>query len=414
MKTTNPYSTLAILVASAFLGTACEGTQEGSLAQKTGAVVSCASTPDTVGFEDVNNWTSTSTSLVATGVHEQGSQALAYNGGGYARFVSAQLCSLGAVDDQLTFRLFVPTEQPNPWWWGQAQLLVHAPSLGLYDRHIGSVELTGQVQLGTFNTISFSLPSDVQEQLDQGGYSDLQLTLVLNLPHDAVGPYILDDLRCGTYDDPDGEDPVDEEDDGQSVGSFEGTLSWDSEDGDISLDEENAALGETALAVKTTGDTSWSSKQLSTIEGITPAHNRLAFLAKLPSATSGMLSVYLQAPSIGLAKTLAGSASLSGHVPNAYHAFSFAMDDALVDVLENASYDDLRIRFELVGAATGTYYFDDLSLGNLNRHLFDHEAETDDVDESEDELPPDTGGTIPSTFRQDPATKFPGKPQGPV
>ncbi|OOG44428.1 RHS repeat protein, partial [Polaromonas sp. A23] len=154
-----------------------------------------------LGFEDVNGWSSSMGSLTESSVHDQGTTAVAYNGGGYVRITSSSLSSLGTVGSQLSYRLFVPAAQPNPYWLGQTQLFINAPSLGINDQFIGQVELTNNVQLGAFNTISFTLPNDVRNKLSTLSYSDLQITLSLNVPTDAPGPYILDGLKTGTNQD---------------------------------------------------------------------------------------------------------------------------------------------------------------------------------------------------------------------
>jgi hypothetical protein len=55
------------------------------------------------------------------------------------------------------------------------------------------VELTGQA-LGQFNTQTFTLSETVRTALS-AKYEDLTFTVVLNVPADAVGNYLVDNLR---------------------------------------------------------------------------------------------------------------------------------------------------------------------------------------------------------------------------
>ncbi len=406
------YTKLSILAVLA-LALGCTEEQQSSFSQHKAAFSSCAPTAETLGFENIDYWTPTSPTLLQSSVHEQGDHAIAYHGGGYVRIKSSRLCSMGAVGESLNYRLFVPNNQPNPWWWGQVQLLIDAPSLGIYEQFIAGVELTNQVQLGEFNTISFPLPQNVRNQLANGTYSDLQLQLVLNVPTNATGPYILDNITSGEYVDPDGEDDEPDTPVEDAVAGFEEPLNWEGEGVELSLDSENAAIGETALAVQVSDDAAWTSSPLETIPGISPLEDHFSFLVKLPTTTSADLAVFLEAPSIGLSKTMVASVQLGGYTANTYHAFSFPMTDSLISLLGSSTYDDLRIRFEMTGAPPGIYYFDELSMGHLNRRLYDHEAEGEDFVEPDAEGTP-TARSISSTFRRSPSSKFPGKPKGPA
>ena len=151
---------------------------------------------DILGFEDGDNWTATSGTATASSDAVQGEAALSVNGPGW-QFVltSVPFGPLPGVDDDVTLAIKLPVEQPNPWWYGQLQLYVEAPSLGLYNRFIGVAELTG-LPTGTYVSVDFPLPPDVKALL-QGDYSDLKVTIALNVPYDAAGVYLLDDLRFG-------------------------------------------------------------------------------------------------------------------------------------------------------------------------------------------------------------------------
>src|SRR5512133_3019350 len=95
-----------------------------------------------IGFEDPSQWAPTSGAVAAASVHQAGQGALAVTGGGYRGLVSNPLGSLDLLDDSLTLSLRLPAQQPNPYWYGQIQLMLDLPSRGLSNRWIGAVELT--------------------------------------------------------------------------------------------------------------------------------------------------------------------------------------------------------------------------------------------------------------------------------
>ena len=151
---------------------------------------------DILGFEDATKWTATSGTDTSVSDAVQGQSALAVNGPGW-QFVltSDPFGPLPMVDDDVSVAIKLPEEQPNPWWYGQLQLYVESRALGLYNRFVGIAELTG-LPTGEYVTVNFALPPDVRALL-QGNYNDLKVTLALNVPYDATGQYLLDDLRFG-------------------------------------------------------------------------------------------------------------------------------------------------------------------------------------------------------------------------
>jgi hypothetical protein len=89
----------------------------------------------------------------------------------------------------------LPFEQPNPFWFGDVQLILDAPSAGLFEHTVGVVGLTG-LPLGQFVDLQFSLSQGTLDALD-GEFDDLVIRLALNVPGNAVGPYRFDNLRFG-------------------------------------------------------------------------------------------------------------------------------------------------------------------------------------------------------------------------
>jgi RHS repeat-associated protein len=101
--------------------------------------------------------------------------------------------SLGSVGPLVMLDILLPTQQGNPYWFGDVQMFANAPSVGIYNQYLGQVELTG-LPLATWQTLPFQLTSDLVTRLS-GSYSDLTLTIAINVPANETGHYLLDNLR---------------------------------------------------------------------------------------------------------------------------------------------------------------------------------------------------------------------------
>lgn len=143
---------------------------------------------DVVGFESPQNWSTTSGTLTSTTVRSQGNAGLAVNNFSYTQLQSTPLSTLSGVSQQLV----VDVQLPVSFSWGQIQLSLSSPTLGLYDTWIGSADLAN-LSSNTFHNISFAIPSNVEAALKQN-YSDLVIKLVLNVPT-TTNPVVIDNLR---------------------------------------------------------------------------------------------------------------------------------------------------------------------------------------------------------------------------
>jgi hypothetical protein len=170
---------------------ACSASTEDEVAQLSSALTN----PDILGFESVTGWSTTRGVLSSSSNHVQGTAALGVsNVAGNAQLTSVPLSTLGSVSSNLSLRILLPTSQPNPFWYGNVQLAVDAPSRGVHSAFIGQKDLTG-LPLGSFQTLNFSVPPAVVSALGSGPYSDLRFILTLNFP--SSGTYLLDDLSFG-------------------------------------------------------------------------------------------------------------------------------------------------------------------------------------------------------------------------
>lgn len=184
---------------------ACSGSgpsTEESIGSQGAALV--ANQANVFGFEDRTQWSSLAPLSTST-VHSEGSASLAVKAKGYTEVNSVALPSLSGVTGTLALDIQLPTAQSNPYWYGAVQLYISVPSKGIYNAYLGQQELTGK-PLNQFLTLSFGVPSDVVTKLAAGGYTDFTVKPVLNVPSDATGTYLLDNLRfvapaggCGDF-----------------------------------------------------------------------------------------------------------------------------------------------------------------------------------------------------------------------
>jgi len=150
---------------------------------------------DVLGFETASSWSTTAGTLTTSTIHVQGARSLSVaNLTGGAQLTSAALSTLSSVGPTVSIQIRLPTAQPNPFWFGNVQLSVNAPSRGVFSVFLGQKDLTG-LPLGSFQRLEFAVPPSVVTALGSGTYSDLRFTIGLNVP--GAGPYLLDDLSFG-------------------------------------------------------------------------------------------------------------------------------------------------------------------------------------------------------------------------
>jgi len=143
-----------------------------------------------LGFGDLGLWTTTFGSLSSSPVCTEGTAAASVPASGYGNLESIPL-DVGAFS-HVSVDVFLPPDQANPWWYGYAELVVTAPSVGLYDAYVGQASFAG-LPLGTYSTVTFDLPPDIATPLSSGA-SDVRLRVILNVPYNQAAPYLLDNI----------------------------------------------------------------------------------------------------------------------------------------------------------------------------------------------------------------------------
>jgi hypothetical protein len=151
------------------------------------------------GMETPTAWSTVTPGAVLgrSSVHSQGSYSLSVrpsNSNGFTPIKSVALATLPVVSPTLAVDIMLPTYQPNPWWYGTAQAYIDCPSRGIWSQFLNQVELTGR-PLGVWTTVNFTLTNAWITALLQAGYSDLTITVVLNVQVPTTGVYYVDNLR---------------------------------------------------------------------------------------------------------------------------------------------------------------------------------------------------------------------------
>lgn len=98
----------------------------------------------------------------------------------------------GGAAASLGLEVFLPANQPNPYWLGLVQFFLEIPSAGYFHTPIGQVELTG-LPTGRFVHIQVPIPA-AQRNLLAGNYDDVRFYITVNTPHNAP-PVTIDHLQ---------------------------------------------------------------------------------------------------------------------------------------------------------------------------------------------------------------------------
>jgi FtsP/CotA-like multicopper oxidase with cupredoxin domain len=150
---------------------------------------------DILGFEDPNDWISTVASIqpgVSTN-RRQGRLSVSLAAKGFVELRGRQFKLTAGLPTNISLDFFLPSQQPNPYWFGAVQLYADCPSKGVNNAFLSQVELTGKPK-GTFSTLNFSVPSAVRTSVGSS-CEDFNLRVTVNVPSNATGTYLLDNVR---------------------------------------------------------------------------------------------------------------------------------------------------------------------------------------------------------------------------
>ena len=154
----------------------------------------CSGVDCLVGFESLTGWSSSQATLALNRTRpSEGQAALEVRGSGYVVVNSAPLgAAMPQSAQELRFDLFIPADQPNPWYVGAAQAYLTCPSVNVWNAYLGQHELTPLAR-GQFHTLSYTIPHDPAAQV-AGGPADCHVAIALNVNATPV-PFMLDALR---------------------------------------------------------------------------------------------------------------------------------------------------------------------------------------------------------------------------
>jgi len=328
------------------------------------ARASAADAQRVLGFEATADWTAAGGTITGTSTKRtQGNTSLAVAAHGYTVLTSRSIGPLGAVSQQFLFDINLPTSQPNPSWFGAAQLFVSAPSIGLNNAYIGQRELTGLTP-GQFTTLSFAVPADLRTKLS-GTYFDLTFSVVLNVPTNATGTYLVDNLQVSAAIP---SDSTVNNGDLAAILGFENSDDWTVAGGTSQgTSAATRSQGNFSLIVQAVGYTTITSKPLVSIAPINPT---IKFDLELPTLQPnpnwfGAAQLYVSAPSLNLYNAYIGQRDLTGLPTGQFTTLSFDVPSNIQALLNSTTYSDLRftIVLNVPAAGTGLYYVDNLDVG---------------------------------------------------
>lgn len=150
------------------------------------------------GFERAGAWTSSQSTVslaTAAGTKTEGASSLRVlpsTGWSEIKSMATSLTGSGTIGPNLKLDLFLPTNQPNPYFLGTVTVFVSSPSARINNQSLGQVSLNG-LPTGRFSTLNFALPTTLQRVLGYG-LTDVTFTIQLNVNPNAAA-YYFDNLR---------------------------------------------------------------------------------------------------------------------------------------------------------------------------------------------------------------------------
>lgn len=315
-----------------------------------------------LGLEAPIDWSVEGGTIIgSSAARTQGASALEVSAPGFTTVRSRLIGPLGTVSPSISFDLRVPSPQPNPNWYGAAQLFVSIPSLGLNNAYVGQRELTG-VTLDSFSTLEFPVPADILAKLRQS-YFDLSLAIVLNVPGGVSGSYLIDNLQVSST--IPGNSTISAPDVPRILGLEEAT-DWAITSGSIvGTSFTGSTQGNFSLVVQPAGYAVLTSLPMTAVGPVNPS---ITFDIKLPEQQPdpnwfGAVQLMVTLPSAGIYNAFVGQAELTGLSVGQFHKLDFALSEELRASL-NGNYSDLRLSIALnTPAGAGVYSIDNIQVG---------------------------------------------------
>lgn len=270
-----------------------------------------------------------------------------------AVFLAEDFSSVGTL---ALVDIFIPVNQPNPYWLGQVQMTASIPSAGLYGVDMGTVPLTG-LSLGQWNTVTFSIPQSIRNTLLNGiagGFFRIIADTPSNAPSITVNnfrfggvltPRSVNAPTRGSLDD---------------MFSFETPAAWTATGATLAANTTYVTDGAKSLKVqRTQGIATVKSADFLTDEAASVGNVLQVDLRTSSAFSWGQIQASLSCPA-GTSLYL-GQVPLTGLSANTFHTLRMTLSTEAKNMLSTAGkVCNLSLIFN---AATGpTFYLDNLDL----------------------------------------------------
>src|SRR5262245_52906443 len=133
-----------VAVASWSMWAGCSSEQGSETIETVRGELSGTEMSQVLGMESPALWSSTTAQLSSSAIRVQGNASLAVRATNYNFIDSIPLTKFTLVNNTVSFSIRLPTQQPNPFWFGDVQMFVNAPSVGLVNQYGAYVGLPGR------------------------------------------------------------------------------------------------------------------------------------------------------------------------------------------------------------------------------------------------------------------------------
>jgi hypothetical protein len=265
---------------------------------------------------------------------------------------SADLAPQGAT--RLIVDLWVPSNQPNPTFFGNLSVIVSSPSAGVNAVSLGTLALTSR-PTNQFSQFEFNLPTAVRNALD-GSASDVtvKLTLAVNA---GSGPWYIDNVRFLLP-----PPPLSSLD---AILSFEDITKWSCAQTAITASTQFKTHLTKSLSVATAPG--WM-QFISVPFGSSPLSAPLGkFRIDLRKPSNqpnqfwhGQFQLQVDVPSAGISNATTSTFELTPLASNTFSQIELALPASVVNVV-NGDYGDLKLKLILNAVAgSGPWYLDNI------------------------------------------------------
>lgn len=313
-----------------------------------------------LGFENISGWSSPQATLtsVPNPVSEGARSLQITNVTGMTDIVSARFSSALAAQGttRMLVDLWLPSNQPNPTFFGNVTALISIPSAGLTAVNLGTLSLT-QLPQNQWSTLEYTLPESVRQALD-ATHTDVSLRLVLGI-NPGSGPWFIDNVRFGVPTPPPPPPSLD------SILSFEDLTRWSSPQ--VSLSTSTLHKTHLLRSLRFPVMNGWTqaiSVPFSTASLSAPQGKvRVALRAPASQPNQfwhGQLSVFFDVPSLGIQNAQTPQVELTPLAKEVFNVLDLTLPANVRNAI-NATHPDLVVKLTLnVPSGAQPHYVDHL------------------------------------------------------